>query len=141
MKHLLMIAAAFIAAPALADRATEACPLLPPGTGLTWTYADARDFGVCYASAAGSSATVFGIYIGTEPDFDPTRATPVASGSVAGKKVIWYRKDSPSGTDSLARQTVIAIKNGAVVHVWVNANTDAELQDRLRILERITFIH
>jgi hypothetical protein len=136
-----VVAAVFIAVPVRADRATEACPLLPPGSGLTWTYSDARNFGVCYASAAGSSATVFGVYIGTDPDFDPTRATPLTSGIVGGRKIIWYRKDSASGADSLGRQTLIAIKNGAVIHIWVNANTEAELQHRLSILEHITFMH
>ena len=141
MKHIPMLAALLMNAPALAERGAEVCPLLPPGSGLTWTYADGADFGVCYASAPGSKATVFGIYLGNAPSFDPARATRVAAGHIAGKEVIWYRRDSYSGIAPLARQTVIAITNRYIAHIWVNADTEAQLQERLSILERIAFKH
>ena len=141
MKHIPMLAALLMNAPALAERGAEVCPLLPPDSGLTWTYADGPDFGVCYASAPGSNATVFGIYLGNAPSFDPARATRMAAGHVAGKEVIWYRRDSYSGIAPLARQTVIAINNRYIAHIWVNADTEAQLQERLSILERIAFKH
>ena len=123
MKHIPMLAALLMNAPALAERGAEVCPLLPPDSGLTWTYADGPDFGVCYASAPGSNAT------------------RMAAGHVAGKEVIWYRRDSYSGIAPLARQTVIAINNHYIAHIWVNADTEAQLQERLSILERIAFKH
>jgi hypothetical protein len=132
-------AALLMIAPARADRAAEICPLLPPGSGLTWTYAEGSDFAVCYASAPGSKTTVFGVYLGNEPNFDPTRATRVATGHVAGKEVIWYRKDSATEDETLARQTVIALNGRYIAHVWVNASTAAQLQERLSIVEHLAF--
>jgi hypothetical protein len=132
-------AALLMIAPALADRAAEICPLLPPGSGLTWTYAEGSDFAVCYAAAPGSKATVLGVYLGNEPNFDPTRATRVATGYVAGKEVIWYRKDSAAEEETLARQTVIALNGRYIAHVWVNAATEAQLRERLAILEHLAF--
>ena len=139
LRALCAAAALLLIAPALADRAAEICPLLPPDSGLTWSYAEGSDFAVCYASAAGSKATVLGVYLGNEPNFDPTRATRVATGHVAGREVIWYRKDSAAEDESLARQTVIALNGRYIAHVWVNAATQAQLQQRLSILERIAF--
>ena len=40
VRALCAAAAVLMTAPALADRAAEICPLLPPNSGLTWTYAE-----------------------------------------------------------------------------------------------------
>jgi hypothetical protein len=139
LRALSSAAALLLIAPALADRAAEICPLLPPDSGLTWSYAEGSDFAVCYASASGSKATVFGVYLGNEPNFDPTRATRVALGHVAGKDVIWYRKDSAAEDETFARQTVIALNGRYIAHLWVNASTEVQLRQRLAILEHIAF--
>lgn len=96
-RRLVFLATLALAASARADLAMESCPLLPAGSGLSWSYQGGTDFGVCYATLGGSGATVIGIYFGNEPDFDPSRATPAGSGVVGGREVVWYRRDSASG--------------------------------------------
>lgn len=124
---------------ASADRAGDSCPVLPADSGLTWTYQGGDDFGVCYAAAAGSGATVIGIYFGNAPTFDPARATAVSTGNVGGREVVWYRHDSAAPGDELGLQTLVYVSRRYVAHVWVAAGSQPELQQRLSILRRIAF--
>jgi hypothetical protein len=124
---------------ARADLATESCPVLPAGSGLTWTYQGGDDFGICYAAAPGSTSTVIGIYFGNAPTFDPSRATPAGAGNVGGREVVWYRHDSAAAGDALGLQTLVAVSKRYVAHVWVSADTQAQLQARLGILKLIVF--
>jgi hypothetical protein len=131
------LAAALLVLQARADEAVDSCPMLPAGSGLTWRYAHGPDFGVCYASYAGSSATVIGVYLGNAPEFDPALATPVRAGSIGGREVTWFRRDSASGNAPLAVQTVVVVNRHYMAHVWVNADTEAELNERLAIMTRM----
>ena len=121
----------------------DSCPTLPENSGLTWTYQQGPDFGVCYAALQGSSSSVFGIYLGNYPSFHPERATALDKGNVGGKQVIWYRQDQTDDNSPFARQTLLMLdgQSGFVAHIWVTADTDKQLKDRLAILERITFKH
>jgi hypothetical protein len=111
--------------------------MLPAGSGLTWRFARGADFGVCYATYAGSAATVIGVYLGNTPEFDPALATAVRSGSIGGREVTWFRRDSASGRAPLAVQTVVVVNRRYMAHVWVNADTEAELNERLAIMTRM----
>ncbi len=122
-----------------ADQAAVSCPVLPPDSGLTWTYHGGDDFGVCYAQGAGSPATIVGIYFGNAPTFDPARATAVLAGSVGGHEVTWYRHDSAEGGDAFGLQTLVYVSRRYVAHVWVVADSEAQLQQRLAILKLIRF--
>ena len=124
---------------AFADLAGDSCPLLPADSGLSWTYQGGDDFGVCYAAAAGSAVTVIGIYFGNAPTFDPSRATAVSAGNVGGRDVMWYRHESPVAGDQLGLQTLVYVSRRYVAHVWVAADSQAQLQQRLAILKRIAF--
>ena len=126
-------------AAAQADLAGDSCPVLPADSGLTWTYHGGDDFGVCYAAAAGSSATVIGVYFGNAPTFDPARATAVDKGKVGGREVVWYRRDSAEGGDERGLQTLVYVSRRYVAHVWVTADSEAQLQQRLSILARMAF--
>jgi hypothetical protein len=129
-----------VTAPAAhADLAADSCPLLPANSGLTWTYQGGDDFGVCYASGGGSAGTVFGIYFGNTPTFDPSRATAVAAGNVGGHAVTWYRHDSAAGGDAFSLQTLVYVSKRYVAHVWVAADSEAQLQQRLAILKQVRF--
>jgi hypothetical protein len=122
-----------------ADLAADSCPVLPPGSGLTWTYQGGDDFGICYAASPGSKSTVIGIYFGNAPTFDPSRATPSGPGNVGGREVVWYRHDSPAAGDALGLQTLVPVNKRYVAHVWVAADSQAQLQARLEILRHIAF--
>jgi hypothetical protein len=139
IRHLALLAAFCGLAVARADVTSDSCPLLPAGSGLSWTYEGGDDFGICYAAAAGSKSTVIGIYFGNAPTFDPARATVVGPGNVGGRDVVWYRHDSASPGDALGLQTLVAVNRRYVAHVWVTADSQAQLQERLSILRRIAF--
>ena len=82
---------------------------------------------------------MIGIYFGNAPTFDPSRATPVAAGNVGGREVVWYRHDSPAAGDALGLQTLVYVSKRYVAHVWVTADSQAQLQQRLAILKLIAF--
>lgn len=139
LKRLALLALCCGMSMARADLAADSCPLLPADSGLSWTYQGGDDFGICYASAAGSGATVIGIYFGNAPTFDPSRATAVTAGNVGGREVVWYRHDSSAAGDALGLQTLVYVSRRYVAHVWVAADSQAQLQQRLSILKRIAF--
>jgi hypothetical protein len=139
LKRLALLALCGGVATAGADLAGDSCPVLPPGAGLTWTYQGGDDFGVCYAAAAGSPETVIGVYFGNAPTFDPARATAVSSGTVGGRPVTWYRRDSPAAGDDPGLQTLVYVSRRYVAHVWVVAGSAAQLQQRLSILAHMEF--
>ncbi|MFZ2236925.1 MAG: hypothetical protein WAV67_11185 [Dokdonella sp.] len=116
---------------------------MPPNSGLEWSYHEGPDFDVCYASFVGGGARAFGVYLGNFPSFSPEHATVVGNGKIAGRKVKWYRQETADDSSSLARQTLLTLdeKSGYVAHIWVTADTEQQLKDRLAILERITFKH
>jgi hypothetical protein len=120
------------------DLAVVSCPVLPADSGLTWTYQGGDDFGVCYAAAAAADTTAIGIYFGNAPTFDPARATPVSPGNVGGRHVVWYRRDAAGG-GVLSLQTLVAVNARYVAHVWVTADSEAQLQQRLLILTLVKF--
>ena len=138
MKCLVLLALCAAGA-AHADLAADSCPVLPPHSGLTWTYQGGDDFGVCYATAPGSTATVIGVYFGNAPAFDPARATAVGPGNVGGREIVWYRHDSAAGGDAFGLQTLVAVNARYVAHVWVTADSQAQLQQRLSILRLVGF--
>jgi len=118
------------------------CPTLPPESGLEWKYLDGPDFGICYAMHAATKADAFGIYLGNFPSFNPAKGIKVATGTLAGKEVVWYRG---FGNDDQSQdrvwQTVLQLGNSytSVAHVWVDASDEQRLQRCLTILERIVF--
>jgi len=96
---------------------------------------------VCRAHAPRSYALAFGIYLGNHPSFHPERATGIGKGKVAGRRVTWYRQDPGDSVLALSRQTLVTLdrKWGYVAHIWVAADTEQQLLDRLSVLERIVF--
>lgn len=126
-------------APSAHGRGIEVCPTLPTDSGLEWEYHEGPDFDVCYASKPGSDGSVFGICLGNHPSFEPKGSVRIGKGKVAGKKVVWYQQNPEENSAPFARQAMIVLdrKFGYVAHVWLSADTDQELQDRLSILERI----
>jgi hypothetical protein len=96
---------------------------------------------VCRAHAPDSDDLAFGIYLGNHPSFDQERAERLDKGKVGGFCVTWYRHGQRLSGSSLARQTLLTLDRrwGYVAHIWVAADTQEQLQDRLSVLERIVF--
>ncbi|MCR6496757.1 hypothetical protein LJB71_11420 [Thermomonas sp. S9] len=141
MKHPWILSLFFLATSQVSARSVEVCPALPPESGLEWTYSEGPDFDVCRASALGSEDLAFGIYLGNHPSFHPERTSRIGKGTVAGRRVAWYRQDPGDSGSAFSRQTLLTLdrKWGYVAHIWVAADTEQELHDRLSVLERIVF--
>ena len=126
--------------PAAAARGAAAgCPKLPAGSGLSWEYSQGPDFGVCYAHVAGSDENAFGIYFGYAPSFHPDQAKRIGDGRVAGKRVTWYRASNEDKPLPFARETLLKRDSGSVSHVWVQASSQQQLDQRLAILDQMRF--
>lgn len=139
MKHLVVFAAAMAFSASAAARSIEVCPELPGYSNLAWSYQEGPDFDVCYAREPGSEATAFGAYLGNHPSFHSDGAVRSGKGRVAGRRVAWYHLDATEGEQPWGRQTLLMLdrKNGYVAHIWVMADTEQQLQDRLSVLERM----
>jgi hypothetical protein len=112
----------------------EVCPALPQNSGLRWAYREGPDFDVCYANVAGTQSTAIGIYFGHAPNFTPNPAALIGPGTFAGVPVTWYRKRSSTASPEFSREAVLT-----GTHVWVLANSEQELKERLAIAERMSF--
>ena len=141
MKHLWLLSLLFLVSPQAFARSVEVCPALPAGSGLGWTYSEGPDFDVCRASAPGSESLAFGIYLGNHPSFHPELSDRIGKGKVAGRRVTWYRQEPGDSDSAFSRQTLLTLdrKWGYVAHIWVAADTEQQLLDRLSVLERIVF--
>lgn len=120
-------------------RSVDACPTLPPGSGLEWAYSEGPDFDVCRAFAPGSDDLAFGIYLGNHPSFHPERANRIGKGKIASRDVTWYQQESNDARSTFSRQTLLTLnrREGYVAHIWVSADTEQQLLDRLSVLKRI----
>lgn len=132
------VTAAVASASGSEPASSERCPVLPADAGFAWTYRQGPDFGLCHASATGSSKTAFGLYLGNHPSFDPGIATAIGKGQVAGREVTWY---APDDGNAQGRQTLIVLNAqwGYVAHLWVSPGTPEEVKARLSALERMSF--
>lgn len=139
MKRFCLLGFLLLVAPLSFARSVEVCPTLPADSGLEWTYNDGPDFDVCLAHAPGSDDLAFGVYLGMHPDFHPERSARIGSGKVAGHRVTWYPPDPEDSLPPLSRQTLVKLGRGYVAHIWIAADSDQALADRLSVLERIGF--
>jgi hypothetical protein len=141
MKHFWFLSLLFLYAPQVSARSVEVCPSLPANSGLEWTYSEGPDFDVCRASIRGSESLAFGIYLGNHPSFHPDRSDHIGNGKVASRRVSWYRQEPNDSDSAFSRQTLLTLdrKLGYVAHIWVTADTEQQLLDRLSVLERIVF--
>ena len=141
MKHFWLLSLLFLVTPPTFARSVEVCPTLPSDSGLEWTYSEGPDFDVCRASAPGSDDSAFGIYLGNHPSFHPERSNRIGKGKVAGRRVTWYHQEPGDSHTALSRQTLLTLdrKWNYVAHIWVAADTEQQLLDRLSVLERIVF--
>src|SRR3546814_14285420 len=63
---LLAVLVLLLQASASYSQPAEHCPVLPADSGMTWSYKQGPDFGVCYAVDSSPGKDAFGIYLGYE---------------------------------------------------------------------------
>ena len=140
MKYSIVMALSLIGPPlANARTAQETCPILPPDSGIAWSYREGPDFDLCYALDRKTKDTLFGIYLGHAPSFHPENAKRLSDGRVADRRTIWYAYEKDAS--EFARQALVALdsEHGFVAHIWVRAHSSADLQRTLTVLENMRF--
>src|SRR3546814_1588340 len=83
---LLAVLVLLLQASASYSQPAEHCPVLPADSGMTWSYKQGPDFGVCYAVDSSTGKDAFGIYLGYAPKFDPSHGNAIGAGNVGGRK-------------------------------------------------------
>src|SRR3546814_11239245 len=91
---LLAVLVLLLQASASYSQPAEHCPVLPADSGMTWSYKQGPDFGVCYAVDSSTGKDAFGIYLGYAPKFDPSHGNAIGAGHLGGRKVQWYERSS-----------------------------------------------
>jgi hypothetical protein len=87
-----------------------------------------------------TSKDAFGVYLGFAPSFHPESAKAINQGNVGGRKVKWYERDPSSDPSKFSRETLVKLnRQGSVAHVWVTANSERQLAQRLVVLSRLQF--
>jgi hypothetical protein len=137
----LFVALAFLLqASASAPQPVDRCPTLPADSGVSWTYQQGPDFGVCYAVDSATKKDAFGIYLGYAPSFDPELGKLIGGGTVGGHRVKWYKRDPSSDPSEFSREALVKLDSkGSLAHVWVTANSSQQLAQRLAVLKGLHF--
>jgi hypothetical protein len=118
----------------------DQCPTLPTDSTMTWTYQQGPDFGVCYAVDSATKKNAFGVYLGFAPSFHPESAKMIGRGNVGGHKVKWYGSNPSSDPSEFSRETLVRLdRQGSVAHVWITAESEQQLAQRLAVLSRLHF--
>jgi hypothetical protein len=134
---LLGLAALTVAATAQAQT-LQGCPQLPAESDLMWQHraTGAADF--CRALRA-DGTEAFGLYISPEPTFDPSRSNREEAGVMDGREIHWYRAELAAQPDVEARETLIELRDGRMAHVWLQADSPAELQQLFQLTQALDF--
>jgi hypothetical protein len=142
-RNIAILCLPLLLAPAAAraqDSARPAhCPQLPADAGLAWEArgSDAGDF--CRALRSDGSEA-FGLYITPEATFDPVRRNRAERGyTIDGHEVIWYRAEIATAPGVQARETTVELADGRHAHIWLQAQSEAELPASLTLAGRIHF--
>lgn len=132
-------AVAGIAPPVAAQvQDVRGCPQLPADSDLIWQHraTGAADF--CRALRLDGSEA-FGLYISPEPTFDPQRSNREEQGRMDGGEIHWYRAELAGKPDVEARETLVELRDGRVAHVWLQADSAAELQRLFQLTQALNF--
>ncbi|MGH8080961.1 MAG: hypothetical protein ACREP7_10325 [Lysobacter sp.] len=129
-------------APAPGQHLAFRCPPLPTDSGLRWRHERGPDFDVCYADRDDASqdshdASPLGLYAGMHPDFKPASREIVGESRINGRPVRWF--DRIEG-GRYARETLFSSHGagtGSTFHVWIDAKSEHELSDTLRLVSRL----
>jgi hypothetical protein len=124
--------------------ADQYCPKLPEGSGYSWEWVFSVDWGHCIGRAAKTHTAAFDFGIarlyGVMPpsEIEPETAF-VKSGSVGGTPVRWYGASRPRSSEKLEYRTFALLneENMAYLSVSVYAASESQMNERLKVLERL----
>jgi len=114
------------------------CPQLPADSGLAWTHKGTANSDFCRALRADGSEA-FGLYIAKDAPFKPNRSDRAEQASIDGHDVVWYRSELATRPGVVARETVIDLPNGRVAHMWIQSESDEQLQQALGQTRNLRF--
>lgn len=103
-----------------------ACPALPADSGLTWETKTAGGTQFCRALRSDGSEA-FGLYIAAETPFRPSRGNRAEETRIDGRDTYWYRSELSAQPDVQARETAIALPDGRVAYLWIQARSKDDL--------------
>ena len=136
---VLGIGALVVSAASSQPAADARCPALPPSSGLSWSYSEGPDFGVCYARNPGNPAAgLIGVYLGFAPSFRPSGASIAQDGRMDGNTVHWYNKATAGSGFKVGLETLYELKSGTS-HVWILANDRPRMDELRAVAEGLIF--
>jgi hypothetical protein len=115
-----------------------ACPQLPVDAGLTWEHRASGDADFCRALRSDGSEA-FGLYISPKPNFEPVRADREERGQIDGQQVYWYRAEIAAKPGVEARETLLQLRDGRAAHVWLQADSAAQLNSAFQLAQGLHF--
>jgi hypothetical protein len=113
------------------------CPQLP-NAQLTWEHRAHGDSDLCRAIRADGSEA-FGLSITPEAPYELKRSKRKGPGTVNGQRVYWYQGELATQPDTLVRETMFELDDGRSVHLWLQANSEAQLTQQLGIVQALRF--
>lgn len=135
----LFLAGALHSAPARAQSTTERCPLLPAGSGLSWTRLDGADFAFCKALRDSDGGEVFAVMLAAKSPFKPARSNRAEEYSIDGHQGYWYRSQIAATPAAQVREALIELGDGRVAHISVRAPAPELLPELMRQAEALRF--
>lgn len=134
----LLAGLALLAAAPVHAQDVRGCPQLPADSEVFWQHraAGAADF--CRALRLDGSEA-FGLYISPEATFDPQRSNREEDGVIDGREIHWYRSELAGQPDVEARETLVELRDGRVAHVWLQADSPAQLQQLFQLTQALDF--
>lgn len=115
-----------------------ACPQLPAASSLAWQHKATANSDFCRALRPDGSEA-FGLYIASESPFKPNRSNRAERVSIDGQEITWYRSELAAQPGVEARETLLKLVDGRVVHVWIQASTAMQLDQALQQAQAMRF--
>lgn len=135
---LLPLLAGWLLAGTAQAQDTGACPQLPANTALSWEHRASGDADFCRALRSDGSEA-FGVYISPKPNFEPLRADRKERGQIDGHDIYWYHAEIAAKPGVQARETLLQLPDGRAVHIWLQADSNAQLDDGLQLTQALHF--
>ena len=114
------------------------CPALPADAGLTWETKTAGNTQFCRALRADGSEA-FGLYIAAQTAFKPVRSMRSEEVRIDGHETYWYRSEIAGQPDLQARETAIALPDGRVAYLWIQAKAKDDLASAMQQTSALRF--
>ncbi|MDQ3288475.1 MAG: hypothetical protein M3Q42_09480 [Pseudomonadota bacterium] len=116
-----------------------ACPQLPANAELTWEHrAVAGNSDFCRALRSDGSEAL-GVYIAADSPFSPKRVNRDREGTVDGRQIHWYRAQIAQNPNITALETLIELADGRVAHVWLQSDSQEQLEEVLGVTRDLRF--